>query len=112
LRLATRLNIHCVNGVAKSSPESVDRALTVLLRALLHPAMAQNSEALHPDAINRLHYCIEQTRLEASEGASLVAACAPHGKAMLSQAQRRLEHLESLQLLVIRNSCAQDHSPS
>ena len=112
MRLATRLNNHCVNGVAKSSPESVDRALTVLLRALLNPAMAQNSEALHPDAIDRLHYCIQQTRLEASEGASLVAACAPHGKAMLSQAQRRLEHLESLQLLVIPNSCAQDHSPS
>ena len=82
------------------SPESVDRALMVLLRAVLNPAMVQSSEALHADAINRLHYCIEQSRLEASEGASLVAACAPHGKAMLSQAQRHLERLESLQVLM------------
>ena len=112
LRVATRLNNHYVNGVDKSSPESVDRALTVLLRALLNPSMAQSSEALHANPINRLQYCIEQTRLEASEGASLVAACAPQGRAMFSQAQRRLEHLESLQLLVIGNGFEQGHQPS
>lgn len=89
-----------MNGMDTISPESFDRALTVLLRAVLGPGMVQNSEALHADAINRLQYCIEQTRLEASEGAWLVAACAPHGKAMLSQAQRHLERLESLQVLI------------
>ena len=100
-----------MNGVAKVSPESLDRALTVLLRAVLNPAMAQKSEALHADAINRLQYCIEQTRLEASEGASLVAACAPHGKAMLSQAQRHLERLESLQALMAGRQAEQDRQP-
>jgi len=68
--VATRLNNRCMNGMDTISPESVDRALTVLLRAVLNPAMVQSSEALHADAINRLQYCIEQSRLEASEGAS------------------------------------------
>lgn len=93
----------------KISTEPVNRAITVLLRALLTPAMAQRSEDLHADAVDRLTYCIEQTRLEASEGASLLDACAPHGRAMLSQAQRRLEQLESLQLLLFGNPCEQDH---
>ena len=85
--------------VAELTCHPLDRALTVLVRALVSPALAQASEHVHSDPRARLQYCIEQVRIEASEGASLVAVCAPHGRAMLSQAQQTLERLESLQLL-------------
>ena len=39
------------------------------------------------------------TKAEASEGAALIDACAPHGRAMLTQAQKRLEQLEAIKTL-------------
>ena len=36
---------------------------------------------------------------EASEAASLIESCVPHGKPMLAQAQQRLAVLESLKTL-------------
>jgi len=43
--------------------------------------------------------CLNWVKAEASEAASLVDSCVPHGKPMLAQAQKRLEVLESLKLL-------------
>ena len=47
----------------------------------------------------QIDLCIERTKVEASEGAALVDACAPHGRAMLTQAQKRLENLQALKVL-------------
>ena len=38
-------------------------------------------------------------KAEASEAASLIESCVPHGKPMLAQAQQRLAVLESLKTL-------------
>ncbi len=34
-----------------------------------------------------------------ADGAALVDACTPHGRAMLTQAQKRLENLQALKVL-------------
>ena len=47
----------------------------------------------------QIDLCTERTKVEASEGAALVDACAPHGRAMLTQAQKRLENLQALKVL-------------
>ena len=47
----------------------------------------------------QIKLCIERTKAEASEGAALIDACAPHGRAMLTQAQKRLETLQALKIL-------------
>ena len=93
--------------MAQTPSADVDQALTVLLRAVVNPALAQACEALHNTPLARIQHCIQQMRIEASEGASLVASCAPHGRAMLSQAQQTLERLESLEILACRT-----HGPS
>ena len=85
--------------MVQTPPGDVNQALTVLLRAIVNPALAQASEALHDTPHARIQHCIQQLRIEASEGASLVASCAPHGRAMLSQAQQALERLESLEIV-------------
>ena len=38
-------------------------------------------------------------KADASEGAALVAECAPHGRAMLTQAQQQLANLDALKVL-------------
>ncbi|QNI58189.1 hypothetical protein SynBIOSU31_01312 [Synechococcus sp. BIOS-U3-1] len=38
-------------------------------------------------------------RIHALEAAALIYACAPHGRAMLTQAQNRLETLQPLKVL-------------
>ena len=93
--------------MAQTPSADVDQALTVLLRAVVNPALAQACEALHNTPLARIQHCIQQMRIDASEGASLVASCAPHGRAMLSQAQQTLERLESLEILAYRT-----HGPS
>ena len=77
----------------------MDQALTLLLKAVISPALAQATESWQTHPRERIAHCIAQVRIEVSEGASLVAACAPHGRAMLTQAQQTLERLESLQVL-------------
>ena len=79
--------------------ERVDQALTVLLKAVVNPALAKATEPWQTNPRERIAQCIGRVRIEASEGASLVAACAPHGRAMLTQAQQTLKRLESLQVL-------------
>ena len=38
-------------------------------------------------------------KADASEGAALVAECAPHGRTMLTQAQQQLANLDALKVL-------------
>ena len=87
--------------LASITAERVDQALTVLLKAMVNPALAKATEPWQTNPRERIGQCIERVRIEVSEGASLVAACAPHGRAMLTQAQQTLERLESLQVLAM-----------
>ena len=78
--------------------DSAHAALNQLLAAVA-PKHAEQSAKLTEDVSARLDRCIELTKAEASQAASLIADCAPHGKPMLAQAQATLESLESLKLL-------------
>ena len=51
------------------------------------------------DLTTRLERCTGWVKAEASEAASLIESCVPHGKPMLAQAQQRLAVLESLKTL-------------
>ena len=77
--------------------ESADQALRLLLLAIAGPnyvgALKEGNVAQQIDR------CLNWVKAEASEAASLVDSCVPHGKPMLAQAQKRLEVLESLKLL-------------
>ena len=82
----------------QASRDKARAALNQLLTALI-PLEATKTIELedHPNA--RVNRCIELVKAEASEAASLIAECAPHGKPMLAQAQKKLEHLDALQML-------------
>ena len=77
--------------------EDARQALLKLLSTLAGPANANTDETQPVSAL--IARCIERTKTEASEGAALVDACVPHGRAMLTQAQKRLETLEALKVL-------------
>ena len=79
------------------TPEDTRKALLKLLSAVAGPSGADVDE--NQPAGEQINLCIERTKAEASEGAALVDACAPHGRAMLTQAQKRLENLEALKVL-------------
>ena len=69
-----------------------------LISALVSQEAALTTKlAKDPDA--RIDRCIELVKAEASEAASLIAECAPHGKPMLAEAQKKLEHLDALKML-------------
>ena len=77
--------------------DAVQRALQCLLTAVAGPNYAR---ALQQGELpQQLDRCIDWVKAEASEAASLVESCVPHGKPMLAQAQKRLEALEALQAL-------------
>ena len=71
------------------NPEETRKALLKLLCAVAGPTGADVDET--QPASEQINLCIERTKAEASEGAALIDACAPHGRAVLSQAQQRLE---------------------
>ena len=77
--------------------EDARQALLKLLLTLAGPANANTDETQLVSA--QIAHCIERTKTEASEGAALVDACVPHGRALLTQAQKRLETLEALKVL-------------
>ena len=79
------------------TPEETRLALLKLLTATAGPALKAGDES--KPVANQIDLCIERTKAEASEGAALVAQCAPHGRAMLTQAQKRLETLEALKVM-------------
>ena len=49
--------------------------------------------------VGSLFACSGRVEAEASEGTALIDACALHGRAMLTQAQKRLENLQALKVL-------------
>ena len=79
------------------NPEDTRKALLKLLTAVAGPSGADVDET--QPAGEQINLCIERTKAEASEGAALIDACAPHGRAVLSQAQQRLEQLQALKAL-------------
>ena len=85
-----------------TSPMTVNReqardALATLLEVFAGP---NYSGALRDgDLTTRLERCTSWVKAEASEAASLIESCVPHGKPMLAQAQQRLAVLESLKTL-------------
>ena len=77
--------------------EQARDALATLLEVFAGP---NYSGALHDgDLTTRLERCTGWVKAEASEAASLIESCVPHGKPMLAQAQQRLAVLESLKML-------------
>ncbi|WP_413745484.1 hypothetical protein [Synechococcus sp. MIT S9507] len=79
------------------SSEDTRQALLKLLSELAGPSSTTDAQATGVSA--QIDLCIERVNAEASEGAALIDACAPHGRAMLTQAQIRLENLEALKVL-------------
>ncbi|TCD56738.1 hypothetical protein CWE17_08715 [Synechococcus sp. BS56D] len=80
------------------SPESAHAAIKRLLLTCITPAMASETEGITRMS-ERIRACIERVKVDASEGAALVAECAPHGRAMVAQAQKALADLEALSVL-------------
>ena len=77
--------------------ETTEQAVRTLLLAIAGPNYAG---ALHEgDVAQQIDRCLSWVKADASEAASLIESCVPHGKPMLAQAQKRLEVLESLKLL-------------
>ena len=72
-------------------------ALLKLLSVLAGPAYQHHSK--DKPLTQQIELCIAQVKTEASEAMALIEACAPHGKAMLSQAQQKLEAFSELQVL-------------
>ena len=89
-------------GLYSTSPMTVSReqardALATLLEVFAGP---NYSGALRDgDLSTRLDRCTGWVKAEASEAASLIESCVPHGKPMLAQAQQRLAVLQSLKTL-------------
>ena len=79
------------------TPEDTRQALLKLLSEVAGPSSTSDAKATEVGA--QIDLCIEQVKVEASEGAALIDACAPHGRAMLTQAQKRLESLQALKVL-------------
>jgi len=63
------------------------------------PKQAEQTAQMAENVSAGLDHCIELTKAEASQAASLIADCAPHGKPILAQAQATLESLASLKML-------------
>ena len=81
----------------EATQESAERALQMLLRAIAGP---NYSGALKQGEVaQQIELCLTWVKAEASEAASLIESCVPHGKPMLAQAQARLESLQALQVL-------------
>ena len=77
--------------------EATRRALLKLLALAAGPGLSDDTGV--ENLSDQIERCMERTKAEASEGAALVDACAPHGRAMLTQAQKRLEQLEAIKTL-------------
>jgi hypothetical protein len=89
-------------GLYSTSPMTVNReqAMDALARLLEVFAGPNYSGALREgDLTTRLERCTGWVKAEASEAASLIESCVPHGKPMLAQAQQRLAALQSLKTL-------------
>lgn len=78
--------------------EAATAALERLLLSSITPALAAETEGITPIG-ERINACIERVKVDASEGAALVAECVPHGRVMVAQAQKTLANLEALAVM-------------
>ena len=85
--------------MTRYNEDQIAQSLNRVLETVVGQAHAAATTTLRDDPNRRLSRCIERLQAEASEGAALVAECAPHGRAMLTQAQHKLATLEALQVL-------------
>ena len=85
--------------MTRSNEDQIAQALNRVIEAVVGQAHAAATTTLRDEPNRRLSRCIERLQAEASEGAALVAECAPHGRAMVTQAQHKLAALDALQVL-------------
>ena len=85
--------------MTRSNEDQIAQALNRVLETVVGQAHAAATTTLLDDPNHRLSRCIERLQAEVSEGAALVAECAPHGRAMVTQAQHKLAALDALQVL-------------
>lgn len=79
------------------SHDQSTQSLRLLLMGIAGPSY--QGALQEGDVGEQIERCISWVKAEASEAASLIESCVPHGKPMLAQAQQRLSALESLQML-------------
>ena len=79
------------------SHDQSNQSLRLLLMGIAGPSY--QGALQEGDVGEQIERCISWVKAEASEAASLIESCVPHGKPMLAQAQQRLAALESLQML-------------
>ena len=77
--------------------EDTRQALLKLLSKVAGPSASADAQSTEVGA--QIELCIERVKAESSEEAALIDACAPHRRAMLNQAQKRLENLQALKVL-------------
>ncbi|KZR84903.1 hypothetical protein MITS9509_02841 [Synechococcus sp. MIT S9509] len=79
------------------TPEVTRQALLKLLSEVTDTGSRADAQATEVGA--QINLAIERVKADASEGAAPLDACGPHGRAMLIQAQKRLENFQALQVL-------------
>ena len=79
------------------TPDETKHALVKLLSTLAGSSLKADDKS--KPVAHQIDLCIDRTKADASEGAALIDACAPQGRAMLTQAQNRLEQLQALKVL-------------
>ena len=79
------------------SAKETHRAILKLISVLAGPTYLQSDQ--NKPLNLQIELCMERIKAEASEGVALIDACAPHGRAMLSQAQQKLDALAELSVL-------------
>ena len=85
--------------MTRPNDEQIKQAFNRVLDTVVGQHHARETTTLQDDPNRRLIRCVERVQAEASEGAALVAECAPHGRAMLTQAQHKLATLEAMRVL-------------
>ncbi len=86
------------------TPEDTRQALLKLLSEVAGPSSTADAQSIEVSA--RINLCIERVKSEASEGAALIDASAPHGRAV-PQPQRCLDKLQAFKILELVASSAQ-----
>lgn len=79
--------------------ETAKRAINQLLSLIVGTKFAKQTDSLKTEPIARLKKCIELTLNEYSEAMSLQSDCVPDAQRMITQAQRKLDSLNSLTIL-------------
>ena len=85
-----------LSAMTVSSAET-RRAILKLVSVLAGPAYQQSDQ--NKPLNLQIELCIERIKAEASEGVALIEACAPHGRAMMTEAQQKMGALAELSIL-------------